>query len=177
MAPDTTRFSTTTLSPAPQCGVAAACSWPENCKDFFLWTGPDFECAGAPNALLEIIAAADGKISNMVLVDRFTGEFVAYGEVHVIDAVSGWCRLARLIVNPNGFRRKGIGGKLLSLLERKAVDEFSCHRLDLLVFADNSVAIQLYKRADFVVEGVMNRARFFKRNFYSPVIMAKLMQR
>jgi ribosomal protein S18 acetylase RimI-like enzyme len=48
------------------------------------------------------------------------------------------------------YRRNGIGGKLISLTKEKAIDN-GYPALSLIVFADNALAIPVYKRTGFKV--------------------------
>ena len=59
------------------------------------------------------------------------------------------------------FRRQGIGGRLI----RQALDAakaFGLHRVELTVRENNVVAIQLYKKFGFAVEG-LQRKRIWSR--------------
>ena len=49
-----------------------------------------------------------------------------------------------------GFRRQGIGGTLLSLVQERAARE-GYDALSLIVFSDNEPAVQLYEKAGFHV--------------------------
>jgi ribosomal protein S18 acetylase RimI-like enzyme len=49
-----------------------------------------------------------------------------------------------------GYRRKGIGEKLISLTKEKAIEN-GHHTLSLIAFADNTLAIPVYKRTGFEI--------------------------
>ena len=86
------------------------------------------------------------------------------------NAVIGWCDIlvgslpgfthcGRLGMGVRqNFRGMGIGKKLLTAAIKKA-HEKKIERIELDVFASNKVAIKLYERAGFVVEGVKEKAR------------------
>lgn len=56
------------------------------------------------------------------------------------------------------FRGQGIGSRLLQATVEKA-QAIGLERIELEVYASNKVAIELYKRAGFVVEGVRKQGR------------------
>ena len=61
-------------------------------------------------------------------------------------------------------RRRGVGEKLISLTKEKAVEN-GYHVLSLMVFADNALAIPVYKRTGFeIVEKVELRGNDFIRH-------------
>ena len=71
------------------------------------------------------------------------------------------------------FRGKGIGTKLLQQTIAHAWQQ-KLTRLELEVFSDNEVAIALYQKNGFEVEGVKKCARLFKNRYQDITIMALL---
>jgi len=57
-----------------------------------------------------------------------------------------------------GFRGAGIGKKLLAAALNKAREK-NAERIELEVFASNKIALRLYEKAGFVIEGVKQKAR------------------
>lgn len=82
----------------------------------------------------------------------FAGLYVFAGRQRHV----GCCTLAV----HEGFQQRGIGSALLQALMRTAYDYVGLERLQLSVFADNTRALSLYRRAGFGIEG---RLRSFAR--------------
>lgn len=73
------------------------------------------------------------------------------------------------------FRGQGIGAKLLEQTIAHAWNQ-KLTRLELEVFSDNEVAIKLYEKYGFVVEGVKKQARFFEKRYQDITIMAQCIE-
>jgi ribosomal protein S18 acetylase RimI-like enzyme len=109
------------------------------------------------------------KVREFILSNFINGDslqFVAVSE----NTVIGWCDI---VLGPlpgfthaghlgmgvkQGFRGMGIGKKLLTAALNKALEK-KLERVELEVFASNKIAIKLYEKAGFVVEGVKEKAR------------------
>jgi RimJ/RimL family protein N-acetyltransferase len=99
--------------------------------------------------------------------------------------VVGWCNVppaAREVMAHVGdlfmgllppWRGQGLGERLLreSLV---AADAFGYLRVELGVFASNTAAVSLYRKAGFVEEGIKRRAILIKGVFHDEIIMARL---
>jgi L-phenylalanine/L-methionine N-acetyltransferase len=70
------------------------------------------------------------------------------------------------------FRGQGIGSKLLASVIQHAWAN-GLKRLELEVFADNEVAIALYKKHGFVQEGVKRFARVVDGHYQDIIVMAQ----
>lgn len=71
------------------------------------------------------------------------------------------------------YRGKGIGKSLLKSVLAAAV-EYGFKRLELEVFANNSVAINLYQSQGFIHEGTKRNARYIDNTYYDIHVMAKI---
>jgi RimJ/RimL family protein N-acetyltransferase len=98
-------------------------------------------------------------------------------------AVVGWCDIVRIPFD--GFRhvgRLGMGvlshyrgrglGRRLAVETIRAARRDGIERIELEVFASNTVALALYERLGFVTEGVRRRARKLDGQYDDNVIMA-----
>jgi ribosomal protein S18 acetylase RimI-like enzyme len=93
-------------------------------------------------------------------------QFVALSGEEVI----GWCDISPMRCEGfthcgelgmgvrKGFRRLGVGTKLVEQTIRKAKEQ-GLERIELEVFASNIQAIKLYEKIGFFVEGVKKKAR------------------
>ena len=99
--------------------------------------------------------------------------------------VVGWCNVppaSRAVMAHVGdlfmgllleCRGQGLGGRLLreSLI---AADAFGYLRVELGVFASNTRAATLYRKAGFVEEGIKRRAILINGVFHDEIMMARL---
>lgn len=93
----------------------------------------------------------------------FPGERIAHLEDFFSARVENTWYLDALCVD-EGYRKRGIGEKLISLTKEKAIEN-GCLALSLIVFADNKLAIPVYERTGFeVVQKVDLRPNEFIRH-------------
>jgi putative acetyltransferase len=94
------------------------------------------------------------------IVGDVDGRAVGYGRLQPFgdrQSHSGWIFLGVC----EAFQRRGIGSALLQCLLATADILAGLQRIQLTVFSDNDVAIQLYRRFGFEVEG--RHRRFLRR--------------
>ena len=70
------------------------------------------------------------------------------------------------------YRGKGYGKKLLKYVIDHAWSQ-GLKRLELEVFSDNKIAINLYKKMGYEVEGIKKYARFYNGIYQDIVVMAQ----
>ena len=71
------------------------------------------------------------------------------------------------------FRRRGIGRRLMDGVIEKAWQS-GLERIELIVWADNRPAIDLYEKLGFQREGVLRNFRFLDGKYTDAVMMALL---
>jgi putative acetyltransferase len=76
-------------------------------------------------------------------------------------------------VHPNWVGR-GAGRALIDAALELADDWLNLRRLSLVVFVDNSVAVEMYRRLGFVVEGTMVEYGFKRGKYIDAHVMARL---
>lgn len=76
-------------------------------------------------------------------------------------------------VHPN-WSRRGVGRALMEAALDLADNWLDLRRLGLVVFADNPVALELYRRLGFVVEGTMAEYGFKRGRYVDAQVMARL---
>ena len=69
---------------------------------------------------------------------------------------------------------RGAGRALMEAAIELADDWLNLRRLSLVVFVDNSVALEMYRRLGFVVEGTMIDYGFKRGNYIDAHVMARL---
>ncbi|HEV7327735.1 MAG TPA: GNAT family N-acetyltransferase [Bosea sp. (in: a-proteobacteria)] len=109
---------------------------------------------------LNIVALRDGELVGQAGFERYRGRraHVAYIGIGVHD----------------DHRGTGIGSALLGELVDAADNWFGLKRLELTVYADNAVAIALYRKFGFEPEGLL-RAYAFRAGAYADALtMARL---
>lgn len=73
------------------------------------------------------------------------------------------------------WRNQGVGSRLMAHAVVWARNTGSVHRIELLVFARNEMAIHLYQKFGFVMEGRRRRAVFSNGEYLDDLIMALLL--
>lgn len=74
----------------------------------------------------------------------------------------------------DGWQGRGIGSALLQAALELADRWLNVRRLELTVYADNAIAIRLYKKFGFEVEGLLRRYAFRDGAFVDSYAMARL---
>jgi ribosomal protein S18 acetylase RimI-like enzyme len=108
-----------------------------------------------------------------VLVAEVDGEIAGYvriGRVFPIASSDHVLHISGIAVGP-AFQRKGVGGALLTAAEKEARAR-GARRLTLRVLAHNDVAVRLYERAGYVVEGVLKGEFFLDGEYVDDMLMA-----
>ena len=113
-------------------------------------------------------------------------DFPQYFAISKENAVVGWCD-----ITPNSipefrhvgtlgmgviaqFRHQGIGRALLETTLQHAKEKSQIERVELLVFASNHRAIELYKQFGFEYEGEKRKVRKIDGHYENDILMAKL---
>jgi RimJ/RimL family protein N-acetyltransferase len=73
------------------------------------------------------------------------------------------------------WRNQGVGSQLMAQAIQWAHDTGILSRLELLVFASNEMAIHLYQKFGFIVEGRCRRAIFRNGEYLDNLLMALLL--
>ena len=79
-----------------------------------------------------------------------------------------------LIATHPGWGRQGVGRALMDAVIELADDWLNLQRLGLVVFVDNTYAIEWYTRLGFVLEGTMRAYGFKRGNLLDAHVMARL---
>ncbi len=121
---------------------------------------------------------------------EFVCAHIAQGDPHFVATagdgrVVGWCgidpktqegfkHVGQLGMGVDSdFRRRGIGMRLMRTALNMA-NQIGLERIELEVLASNLPAIELYRKAGFVVEGVQKKARKIDARYEDIVFMALL---
>ena len=83
------------------------------------------------------------------------------GEVNLVAVHPGWTG-------------RGAGRALMEAAVELADDWLNLRRLSLVVFVDNTVAIEMYRSLGFVVEGTMAEYGFKRGKYIDAHVMARL---
>jgi RimJ/RimL family protein N-acetyltransferase len=88
-------------------------------------------------------------------------------ELDDIDLRNKAARICRVLVGESSERRKGTGLQMVRRVLEIGFDELGLHRIDLLVFDFNRVAINCYEKAGFIREGHIREARKNGNEYWS----------
>src|SRR5699024_11503593 len=84
------------------------------------------------------------------------------------------CALPIFMGMIHSHRSKGIGTQLLQKLEQWAIEQ-DIHRLELTVMKPNKVALGLYKKVGFEIEGTKKHSLLVEGQFIDEYTMSKLL--
>ncbi len=79
-----------------------------------------------------------------------------------------------ILIGEQDFWRQGIGSDVVSLMQRYAFDSLNLNKLYVNVGIDNEAAIALYKKTNFVEEGIMKEHYYIEGKYLDMVTMAIL---
>jgi len=119
-------------------------------------------------------------VARLLISQRRTITFLAWDEKSIIGYVSlVFPKFKKLrgnayltIAVKEEYRGKGIGTLLMDTGERYAKDR-GVRRIELEVFGKNEVAIKLYEKRGYVIEGVKKNAISEEEGFDDIIIMTK----
>lgn len=77
-----------------------------------------------------------------------------------------------IMIGEDGCRGKGIGKKAMGWAIDYGFNKLKLHKINLGVIEDNKVAVKLYKKLGFKVEGKMIDEVYHKNRFYNFLSMA-----
>jgi RimJ/RimL family protein N-acetyltransferase len=92
---------------------------------------------------------------------------IGHIELNGIDLRNKMATICRVLVGEPSERRKGTGLQMVRKVLEIGFDELGLHRIDLLVFDFNRVAIQCYEKAGFIKEGRIREARKIGNEYWS----------
>ena len=113
-------------------------------------------------------------------IDNQNAQYVASSHGEII----GWCDITPFSKQSmshvgtlgmgviSKYRRKGIGSKLLKATMDHAWKQ-GLKRLELEVFSSNKIAIKMYEKHGYAIEGIKKNARYFNGQYEDIVIMAQ----
>ena len=102
-----------------------------------------------------------------------SAQLIGTAQLHSIHATNRSAELQIRIADPS-HRGQGHGTAALRLLLRLAFDDLNLNRVQLHVFADNTRAIEAYKKVGFLSEGLLRQAAFVAGSYVDLTVMALL---
>jgi L-phenylalanine/L-methionine N-acetyltransferase len=121
------------------------------------------ERLAARDGVYHLVADLDGNVAGVLELITWPTE-PRHRHVGEINLVA---------VHP-GCTRRGVGRALLESAIDLADEWLDLRRLSLVVFADNSVAIDLYRGHGFITEGTMAQYGFRRGTYVDAILMARL---
>lgn len=120
-------------------------NWVKDAKTLFLFAGIAFKFPLTEQQLDDyILSHPDRKLYLALNKDH---QAIAFGEIIPQDADSA--RIAHLIVGGNSSRGKGLGQKMISILNQEGKTILNIQIMDLYVLEGNDVAINCYLKSGF----------------------------
>jgi len=72
------------------------------------------------------------------------------------------------------YREKGLGQSLINSIEAWCLNH-DIHRIEVEVVPENTTAVDLFKSANYQIEGELKDKLFIDHRYYNKYIMAKLL--
>lgn len=116
----------------------------------------------APEGEYRLVACADDAVIGAITLTRY-----APPRLHHVASLSS------LAVSP-AYQGQGVGSKLLETALDLADNWLNLVRLELFIYADHILAIRLYEKYGFVVEGILQSAAFRAGHYADALIMARI---
>src|SRR5680860_930391 len=77
-----------------------------------------------------------------------------------------------IMIGDDKFRGKGFGKEAMKWIIEYGFKKLKLYKINLGVIEDNKVAVRLYKKLEFKVEGKMIDEVYYKNKFYNFLLMA-----
>lgn len=111
-----------------------------------------------------------------IIVAELDNIIVGWASLSKFREFSGYKTTAECSVYiKNEYKRKGIGFKLLSNLEKKA-KKMNIHVLIAVITANNTASINLHKKAGFVTKGTLEQIAYKNEKFFDVKLMTKIIK-
>ncbi|MGC9345608.1 MAG: GNAT family N-acetyltransferase [Candidatus Bathyarchaeales archaeon] len=111
---------------------------------------------------LIIVAQVNGKIVGMAYLVR--GKFAKNNHVGFLG-----------ILVLKGFRRRGIGEAMMNYVMKWAQKQDGLEKISLTVFSTNKVAINLYRKFGFAIEGISKKQYKIEGKYIDEITMGKFL--
>lgn len=102
--------------------------------------------------------------------EKKANSFAGYVSLQGINWINRNCYFG--IVVASKFQAQGIGSEVTALVLDYAVNKLNLIKVQLEVIADNNIAIDLYKKLGFEIEGILKKHFFYDGNYYDVHLMA-----
>jgi RimJ/RimL family protein N-acetyltransferase len=147
-------------------------SWIGSEDALYQWSGPaDFSWPLDAGQLRRDLSARRRGALLLAAVDS-TGAMAGHVKLQVVSR-HRLGLIGRVLIAP-GEQGHGYGGALMREVVRHGFDDLGLHRLQLTVYAFNTPAIAVYRRAGFTVEGRLPDAAVGSDGFWTALIMGML---
>ena len=78
-----------------------------------------------------------------------------------------------VVIGEDDYRGKGIGRQAVQWIVDFGFKQLKLHKIALAVFAENLVAVKLYKSLGFKQEGTLKDDAYFGGKYHDTLLMAK----
>lgn len=111
---------------------------------------------------------------NFIIEDNKSNTPIGMISIINIDCRNQKCEMGRVLIGNKKFRGKGIGLEGVNLLINYAFNHLNMRKVYCEVFADNAIALSLYKKVGFLEEGVLKEHIYKNGQFKDIILMAKI---
>lgn len=90
-----------------------------------------------------------------------------------IDSRNQKCEMGRVLIGNTKFRGKGLGSDICNLQLNYAFNHLNMRKVYCEVFAENTAALNLYKKIGFIEEGTLKEHIYKNGQFKDIIVLAK----
>jgi RimJ/RimL family protein N-acetyltransferase len=158
------------LRPFGRPDFARLIGWITSPEFLLQWAGPIFTYPLNEAQLLTYILGSEGPNSTKRIfkaVDVNKDRVVGHIELNNIDPLNRSASICRVLVGDPFLRGRGVGTQMMKKVLEIGFDQLKLHRIDLVVFDFNNVAIRCYERLGFVKEGHLREIRRIGEEYWS----------
>ena len=143
--------------------------------DLFGSLSPEALRWGTPPYTREVIERWMQEIKNkIVLVAHFQNKIIGYCMIHGSSRPQYKGIRDFMIYIHQDFQNKGLGSTMTSMAVKLAKDE-GLHRIELEVVTDNKIAVHIYEKTGFKIEGLMKDTFFGDDGKYLDMLVMGLL--
>jgi RimJ/RimL family protein N-acetyltransferase len=115
----------------------------------------------------------DKQVLSLGIVEKASDELIGYAGITSISNINRSGEYYLFIGNRRTWG-KGYGTEVTRLVVNYGFRSLNLHRIMLTVFAGNSAAIRVYKKAGFTEEGVMRQSNYREGRYHDAIVMSIL---
>lgn len=134
------------------------------------WAGPTFNFPLTKEQLSTYIEDSNHQNATKLIykvMDIKTDNTIGHISLGNIDYTNNSARIGKVLVGDTSMRGKGIGEWMIKAIVKIGFEDLHLHRLSLGVFDFNKGAVSCYKKAGFLIDGLLRDYRKINDQYWS----------